>query len=191
MFPFSAEHTGSFGNCGGAALQSLSPVKKCADNVHKYVSTLCYFLSYFAGLALLAIMVVTVANVILRIPSSPLKGSVEISSMLFVIVFAFSVGLVTIKNDHVEVDLITRLMPLRVQNILRAIMTILGAGLWILIAWRTLVYGIDQYQIGEYNPVLYNMRVAPWRFALAFGLAILCLALFIQLVRSVVKAVKR
>lgn len=191
MFPCSAECTGGFGNCGGAALQSLSPVRKCADNVQKHVGAFCSFLSYIAGLSLLAIMVLTVVNVILRIPSTPIRGSVELSSLLFGIVFAFGVGLVTIKDEHIAVDLITQKMPLRVRNILGSIMALLGLGLWILIGWRTLVYGIGQYRIGEYDPILWNMRIAPWRFVLVFGLAILCLTLLIQLVRYVAKAVER
>ncbi|MBN1459246.1 MAG: TRAP transporter small permease [Armatimonadetes bacterium] len=172
-------------------MRSLSVIRKCAISIEKHVGTLCTLLAFVAGLALLAIMVVTVINVFLRIPSSPITGTVEISSMLFAIVVAFGIGFTTVKRQHVEVDLITRHLPKRVQSILGVVIGILGLGLWIVLTWRSYLFAVEQYSIGEYNVVLHNMRVAPWRFALVFGLAILCLVLLIQLIQRVAKAVKK
>lgn len=172
-------------------MRSLSVIRKCSIGVEKHVGTLCRVLAFIAGLALLAIMVVTVINVFLRIPSSPITGTVEISSMLFAIVVAFGIGFTTVKHQHVEIDLVTRHLPKRVQSILSVVIGILGLGIWVVLTWRSYVFAAEQYSIGEYNPVLHNMRVAPWRFALVFGLGILCLVLLIQLIQRVAKAVKK
>lgn len=172
-------------------MRSLSVIRKYAISVEKHVGILCRVLAFIAGLALLAIMVVTVVNVFLRIPSSPITGTVEISSMLFAIVVAFGIGLTTVKHQHVEIDLITRLLPRRVQYILSVVIGIVGLGIWVVLTWRSYVFALEQYSIGEYNPVLHNMRVPPWRFALVFGLVILCLVLVIQLIQRVAKAVTK
>jgi len=172
-------------------LRSPSVIRKYAISVDKHMGTFCKVLAFIAGLALLAIMVVTVVNVFLRIPSSPITGAVEISSMLLAIVIAFGIGFTTVKRQHVGVSLITQRLPKRVQSVLSVLMGVLGLCIWIVLTWRSYVFAVEQYSIGEYNPVLHNMRVAPWRFALVFGLACMCLVLLIQLVQAVAKAVKK
>ena len=148
-------------------------------------------ISWIGGFALTAIMVLTTVNVLARIPGAPIQGTVEITSLLFVVVVAFGIGSATLAHEHVEINLLVKLLPLRLQQLISVLINIGGIGIWVIILWRTLVYAIKQYKLGEYEPVLNNMALAPWRFAFIFGLAILCLALLILLIESLAEAVKR
>ncbi|MBN1629457.1 MAG: TRAP transporter small permease [Thermoleophilia bacterium] len=169
----------------------MSSVKIFAARLRKYLSVFFDAISWIGGLALLAIMVVTVANVITRIWGAPISGVVEISSLLFVLVVAFGLGCATLAGEHVEINILTKKLPERVQKPLAVIITAVGLATWILIAWRTIVYALLQHGLGEFVPILHDMPVSPWRFVFSFGLIILCVALLIQLVERMAMAVKK
>lgn len=172
-------------------MRSWSYVRELAAKLNGYLVTWFHLLGWIAGAAMLAIMLVTVANVFSRIPGAPIRGTVEISSVLFVIVGAFGVGVATMAGEVIEVSLLTKRLPLRVQKVLSVIIGALGVGIWIVVTWRTLVYAIEQHRLGEYIPALHNMLTAPWRYALTFGLVMLCLALVAQFIERIDEAVKR
>lgn len=172
-------------------MRSPSSIRQYASSMEKYLGNLCQFFAFIAGLALLVMMVAVVLNVVLRISFTPLQGTIELASVLFVVAVAFGIAYTTIKRGQVDIEVITRKLPVRVQNILAALISVVNFGLWIVITWRVFVTTMEAYHIGEFLPTFYNMRVAPWRFALLVGLVVLCLTLLAQMIERVAKAVKR
>jgi TRAP-type C4-dicarboxylate transport system permease small subunit len=149
---------------------------------------------WFNWLALTALIamvgVVSVDIIGAKIFCSPLAGAVELVSFLGVVVAGFSAARTYEVGRHIRVDFIMRLLPVRAQRILSCIALLLSMVLFILLIWRTFLYGRDIQEAGEVSLTL-NI---PHSFLL-YGLAVACIPLFLLLlgefVRSLIEVKKR
>lgn len=158
--------------------------------IEKIIGTACQILSWIGGFVLLVMMVLTVFNILIRLPFNAVPGIIEFVTYLFVIVVFFGIGYAAVKGDHVDVSLVVSKFTNRAQSIIGSIIGLLSLGIWILITWQGIVYGLEQFRIGEYSPAL-NLRLVPFRVVLVLGCIMLCLVLLVQCVKHLAKAVRK
>ena len=86
--------------------------------------------STLAGLALMAIMVLTFLDVSGRkILSHSITGSLELTELLMVVVIFGALPLVSLKGEHVVFDSLDAVLPAFVQRIQRMLVNLICAGL--------------------------------------------------------------
>ncbi|MCO5732680.1 TRAP transporter small permease [Rhizobium sp. SSA_523] len=121
-------------------------------------------LSIICGLMLLAMMVVTLLDVIGRYMfNSPLQGATELTALLLVSTIFIGLPAVCLDEEHVTVDLLTDHLPALLQPIRRTLIRLISAGVLFVIAWRLLVYGHDLASYGE-TTVSLRLAVSPFAY---------------------------
>ncbi|PRX09306.1 TRAP transporter small permease [Martelella mediterranea] len=132
-------------------------------------------LSVTAGALLLALMALTVTDVVGRyLLNAPVKGAAEVSELLLVSIVYLGLPAVCLDGGHVTVDLVTKSLPRWSERPRLFLTGLVSSGVLGVIAWRLYVYGL---QVGGYNLVTNSLRlpVAPvvWFCAVCAGISAL------------------
>lgn len=125
-----------------------------------------------AGGSLAFIMFLTVADIILRTLRKPIVGTFEIVAFSGAVVIGFSVPYTTWMRGHVYTDFLVLRFSQKMRNMINVFTKCLGIGIFFLIGWNLIKYGMDLRQSGEVSPTL----TLPF-YPVAYGLGVSC---FIQ-----------
>ena len=128
-------------------------------------------LKVLGGAALVAMMLLTVVDTVGRYFKYPIFGSIEIIGFLAAIVLTAALPYTYKVDAHVSVEVLVRLLPPPMQNIIEFIIRTLSFALFGIISWQMFIYAHDLYKAGE---VSMNLRFPMHYLALliAFGLLI-------------------
>jgi TRAP-type C4-dicarboxylate transport system permease small subunit len=81
-------------------------------------------------------MTLTFVDVVMRyVVNRPLRGSLEITELLLLVLIFAGLPLVTHADEHVTMDLIDRLLGERGRRLLRRMVELAAAGLMFLLTW--------------------------------------------------------
>ncbi len=151
------------------------------NTIIKVTKWLCYI-----GMALLFVMMIMGAfDVIGRYAfNRPIIGTMERNATMLALIVCFMWGYTQVEKAHVNVDLFLKKFPPRMQAVLNFITTLIGLGLFALIA-RQSVLTSALYR--EQNRLIYviSWPLAPFQLCVTFGAAVLCLVFIINLFRMV------
>ena len=143
---------------------------------------------------LLAMMMMTVADVILRyFFSRPIIGSMEISVVLMVCVVFLCMGWCALNDGHISVDIITGKLSKRGRLLLNGFDNIVTLLMALLIAWRSFMEALSARDMEVTSPILGIPRY-PFIFVTSFGFFLLfsaALILFIKNIKSLKDTEKR
>lgn len=140
------------------------------------------FLNSIAGAALVAIVVITVADVVLRIFKKPITGTYEIVGFLGAIVIGFGIPLTTWHRGHIFVDFLIEKFPHWRRDVVNIFTRLLGIGLFLIAGWNLIIVGMDLYRTGEVSLT----RQLPF-YPIAYGLAVSCFVQCLVLVCDIIK----
>jgi len=133
---------------------------------------LARLINAIGGTSLAFIMFLTVADIILRTLRRPIIGTFEIVAFSGAVVIGFSVPYTTWMRGHVYTDFLVLRFSQKMRNMINVSTRCLGIGIFFLIGWNLIRYGMDLRQSGEVSPTL----TIPF-YPVAYGLGISC---FIQ-----------
>ena len=138
------------------------------------VEWLCNVMSIIAGLILLIMMVVTLADVALRYFGRPIVGAYEIVAFLGVAVIAFALPRASALKTHVYVDLLIDKLPAKAQRVMKTITRILVFLMFLGAAWYFVNMGMNYIAT---KTVTMSLKVPfyPVVFALALSCIVQCL----------------
>jgi TRAP-type C4-dicarboxylate transport system permease small subunit len=145
--------------------------------------------NWIAAIAVTAMMLLTCADVLLRILRCPIPGTYEIVGLLGATFVSFSLAHTTTERGHIAVDFIVQKLPLRLQDLVDCINSIICALLFAVITWQSVVYALDLKNSGEVSMTL-QMPIHPFVFGIALGCGMLSLVLFLRSVESTLKFIK-
>ncbi len=106
-------------------------------------------LKFIGALALVCMMMLTVADVIGRFFKHPIFGSVELVGFLAVIVMAAALPYTFKMDSHVGVEIVVRLLSKKTQLWINLLTQTLSLCLFSIIAWQMFLYAGDIYETGE------------------------------------------
>ena len=135
-----------------------------------------------AGISITFIVLLTVADVILRLFRRPIVGTFELVGFSGAIVVGFAIPLTSWMRGHIFVDFLTQKFSQRTQNICNVTTRCLGIGLFFLIAWNLIKVGIDLQKSGEVSSTL-QLPFYPVAYAVGIVCFIECLVLFCDIVK--------
>ena len=130
---------------------------------------------WVAGVALAAMMLLTVADVVLRaLLNRPLRGTLEIVELLLACTFFLALPASFLRDDHIVVDVIDGLAARQVPR-LRRFAGALGVLLMALMAWQGWIAARDALLFNDVTSDLSLPRIWYWIPVLA-GMIGACLA---------------
>jgi TRAP-type C4-dicarboxylate transport system permease small subunit len=143
--------------------------------IRRVIEKLGNILAVIAAGALTLVMLVMAVDAIGRKVKGPLPGGYETSMALMVLVMFLPLAFGERRKANISVDLVSRLLPLRLRTILEAIGAVLGVAIFVLITW--LGVGAARYstQVGEYWPGIVSYPIWLFRWIVPVGS---CLAAF-------------
>ena len=164
----------------------------------KYVRKLAILLYYAAGTAIVCMMLITTVDVLLRLavtiyartdwsvlaPFRPVAGTYELVCYLGALAAAFAMANTSLEGGHVAVSLLTRLLPKKIQAVLKIVVGSLGIVFFAIIAWRCIVYAQKLKATGEVSMTL-QLPVHPFVYGVSFGAFAVCLVLFTSMFGTV------
>ena len=146
---------------------------------------------YGFGSGILAVlMVFTFVTVALRyFFGSPIKGDVDLSSYMMVLVIPSGLALTAIRKKHIRVDVITQLLPKRVQLGLSVFAHLLSLFLVSLMIWQTVEQALSWLASGT-RPTLTAIPYYPFAFVCTVYFLVFGLVILRDVIVSVVHAVR-
>lgn len=136
-------------------------------------------LAAIAGLALAALMLVSVGEMVLRGLGRSLAGSYEVIGWLSAAAMALALGAVQQQRGHVAMELVVVRLGRSWRAGIELLMSLLSLLLFATMAWTLARYGRVLQETGSLSETL-RMIVYPWVYLVAAGGAGLTLALSID-----------
>jgi len=143
-------------------------------------------LYWIAGSAIVAMMLLTCTDVVLRYFRKPIPGTYELVCFLGAVAVAFAMAHTSVEKGHVEVSFVVNLLPQRIQGLIESITTSFGLIFFVLIAWQSLIYANDLRLSGEVSLTL-GLPFYPFVYGISFSAAIVCLILLSNLFNNLLK----
>jgi len=159
------------------------------SSFERFVTWLSRLLDKIAGWSLVGMMLLTVADVILRLFRRPILGTYEIVGLLGAIVIAFAMPHTTLQRGHVSVGIVVSNLSLSAQSLINLITRILSIILFALIAWECLQYGNDLKAAGEVSMTL-CLPFYPVLYGIGLAAAVVCLVVMSSIFKSMAKGVR-
>lgn len=146
--------------------------------------------NWVAAGGVVAMMLLTTADVIGRSFRRPIPGTFEIIGFLCVVVVAFAIAYTQILRGHISVEIVVSRLPQRAQGIIGSIMCLLGLGLFILLAWQSIGLARDVWVSGWVSPTE-KIPFFPFIYGIALACVPICLVLLVEFLKSLAKAVRK
>ncbi|MBW1704291.1 MAG: TRAP transporter small permease [Deltaproteobacteria bacterium] len=142
-------------------------------------------LIWIAGCFLAAMILLTCANIFMRIVWVPISGTFELMGYFGAIVTAFALGYTQIKRGHIAVDIVVLGFSKKVQKILNAVNYLICMVFFSVVAWQIAKYATTLWKTGEVTETL-RIIYYPFTYGVAFGCVILSLVFLINFLKSFV-----
>ena len=154
-----------------------------SEEPHGFFGRLLRLMALLGGWALVALMVYTVADVVLRYGfNRPFSGSLELTEFAMSAIVFLGIAYCGWLGGHVAVDILERPLEHPKLRFVSVVLTFISAILFVAIAWLTLVEAL-----GTMHRVSNMMRWPhyPFQFIVAFGAAMYAIVLLIQTFRLI------
>ena len=143
-----------------------------------------------AAVAIFSMMALTCADVILRLFRMPIPGTYEIISFMGAVAVSFAIAHTSVEKGHVAVSLVVQLLPKRAQAVIESILAALGIILFALIAWQSVLYGLDCQSSGEVSLTL-QLPFYPIIYGVALSAGVVCMVLLVDFLNAITSARRR
>jgi TRAP-type C4-dicarboxylate transport system permease small subunit len=143
-------------------------------------------LAAIAGAALVFLMLLTIADVGLRILGRPIVGTYELVGLAGALAVGLSLPLTSWVRGHIYVDSFVARLPRVPRVVLNIATRLLVLALFLLVGWNLIKYAMDLRRAGEVTPTL---RV-PF-FPVALGVGLSCLIECLVMVADIVKILRK
>jgi TRAP-type C4-dicarboxylate transport system permease small subunit len=144
------------------------------------VQSFSRLICWIAGCSLVGMMLITCADVVGRYLGYPIKGTFDIVGLLGTLVAALPLAYTQMMKRHVAMDFMATHGDRFVQTLANTIVCLLGMGVYALIAWRCFVLGTKFLTVGRVSDTI-ELAMFPFVYVAAFGCALNCLVLLIDL----------
>ncbi|MEA2014483.1 MAG: TRAP transporter small permease [Thermodesulfobacteriota bacterium] len=157
--------------------------------LEKQLDSLSSAFNWLAAGFIMAMMLLTCADVILRLFRYPIPGTYELVGLMGTVGVAFALAYTTAKKGHITVEFLTNRMPKKVQFIVAAAGEFFSALLFGMIAWQSALYALDLKNTSEVSLTV-EVPVYPFVLSISIGCLLVCLILVVDCSKSF-KRIKR
>ena len=164
---------------------------KLFDKTEKAFNSASRILSYIGTGFVVVMMLLTVGDVFLRFTfRHPIVGILELTEYFMIIIAFFALAWGELNQRHIKVDLVVKNFSPRIQAIIASVTYVLGLCVLVLITWQNFIGTVYQWKVQRASAML-QIPAYPFYIALSVGCLFFCVAMVINLVKSVKEATKR
>jgi TRAP-type C4-dicarboxylate transport system permease small subunit len=142
-------------------------------------------LSAVAGAALAFLMLLTVADVVLRIFGHPIVGTYELVAVTGAVAIGLSLPVTSWVRGHIYVDSFIERLPRPARTVLVVATRLLVLALFLLAGWNLLRYAGSLRRAGEVTPTLH----VPF-YPVVVGVGVSCLVECVVMIADIVRTVR-
>lgn len=151
--------------------------------IERFVARIAERVNWIAAAAVVFMMLITTADVIMRVFRHPILGTYEIVGFTGAVVIAFSLPYTSIQKGHIAVEFLVQRLPWLARVIINIINAFISIVLFAVIAWQCAEYAETMKISGEVSSTL-QMPTYPFLYGISFGCLLLCVVLFIEFLRQ-------
>ena len=153
------------------------------DPLERLSSVLNRGLALVAGCTLIAMMLVTVGEMVLRTFGHPMAGTVEAIGWLAAVTTAFALGYTQVYRGHVAISLFTDRLSPRLQALVDMLVYLASTLLFVTAAWHVFDHAGVLKKTGSLSETM-KVIVYPWVYLVSVGCGGLALALLVDFLMS-------
>jgi TRAP-type C4-dicarboxylate transport system permease small subunit len=146
--------------------------------------------NWVASASVMAMMLLTCADIVLRLFRRPIPGTYEMVGLLGAVFASFSLAYTSYHRGHIAVDFLVQKLSPRGQTAVEAANSLVGAAFFALVARQCLIYGNRLQQFGEISMTL-QMPLHPFVYGIAAGCALLAAVLLLGALRAALELAPR
>jgi TRAP-type C4-dicarboxylate transport system permease small subunit len=147
-------------------------------------------LNILSGIFLTIMMGLTFVNVVSRAVWRPLFGTYEYTGFLAALTIALALAHCAVNKGHVALTVFVEHLPKRVQAVLDVVVSLIGCGLYGVLAWQCVKYAIVMYHSGELA-IATQTPFYPFICIVAFGFLMLALVLLNDFFNAIQRVFKK
>jgi TRAP-type C4-dicarboxylate transport system permease small subunit len=136
-----------------------------------------------AGIALAAMILLTIADIGSRLFWAPIKGTVELIGFFGAVAAAFTLGFTQMHNGHTAVDILVQRFSPRVRRALQGLNAAVGAAFFSVAGWQLVRWGTTLWRTGELTETL-RIAYHPVVYTIALGCFLMSLVLLADVLRA-------
>jgi len=157
--------------------------------IAKTIDRIAAGLNGVSAAAVVFIMLLTCADVAMRLFGSPIPGTYEMVGYFGAVIIAFAMAYTSVERGHIAVTMLVDRLPRRSRHVVEALGAVAGAALFGLLAWQSLIYAADLIESGD---VSLTLGVPTWPFVscIGAGSALLVLVLAVEALRDFKKGLQ-
>jgi len=140
------------------------------DNIFSLLKVVSKVLNSIAGVAVTVMMLLTVADVLLRAAGHPIIGTFEIVALLLALVIGFGIPQVSLDRGHVYMEVLLGKLSRKSKNVMNTFTRVLCLGFFAFIGVNLFNVGARFHASGEVSATI----KIPF-YPVAYGVAICCL----------------
>ncbi|CAN2040437.1 TRAP transporter small permease [Candidatus Magnetomoraceae bacterium gMMP-15] len=143
----------------------------------KFIFTIAKKFNWVAAASVTAMMLLTCADVILRIFRCPIPGTYEIVGLLGAVFVSFSLAHTSMERGHIAVNFLVEKFSKKIQKIIDGINSLICSVLFALITWQSVIYAQSLKEAGEVSLTL-QIPIYPFIYGISIGCGMLSIVLF-------------
>jgi TRAP-type C4-dicarboxylate transport system permease small subunit len=133
--------------------------------------------------ALVALMMVPVMNMVLRQVARPWSATVELVGWFSAMTLAFALGYSQSRKAHLAIDIATVRLPKALRKAVIAVMLVLSLALFTFVGIELMRHALSVLEDGSVSNGL-RISFAPFIFAVALGFLVFSFQLLVDVTRS-------
>ena len=142
------------------------------------------WMQHLATILLTFIILLTTADVILRIFRMPVPGTVEIVAICGGALLGLTVPITSWMRGHISVDFLLNGISMPVKNALNIVTRCIAIGLFLIISWNLAKIGNEFLEGSEVSGTL-QIPLYPVSYGLSVCFLVLCLVLFSDILKII------
>jgi TRAP-type C4-dicarboxylate transport system permease small subunit len=152
------------------------------DLLEKISRILSITFLWIAGAFMVAMILITCANIFLRIVWVPLKGTFELMGFFGAVATAFALGFTQMKKAHISVDVLVNRFSERTRTILNGINYFICTIFFGIAGWQIARWSATIRETGEVTETL-RIIYYPFTYCVAFGCLLIALVLLVEFLK--------
>jgi len=159
--------------------------------IGRLLGSIISILTVVSGAAVMLMMFHVVLDVTFRnLFSIPLPGTLEIVSEYYMVLVVFlPLALVEQRNAHIDVEVVTRHLPRRVQRALASVLALFSIGFFAALCYRTWLDSLERTEAGSFvMGATVDVPTWPSYYFMPVGCGMIVLVLVYKLVVTVTRA---
>jgi TRAP-type C4-dicarboxylate transport system permease small subunit len=143
----------------------------CLSWINRWLRNIFVIVS---GSLLVLMMLLTCANIFMRIVAVPIRGTFELMGLFGAVVACLALAHAQIRKDHICVDILVERFPKKIKLILAVINDLACIAFALIVTWQIAKVAINLCTSGE---VTETLRIVSYPFTFAVALGFLALTL--------------